>query len=811
MPYRRIIHKTKKALRLARRTAKGSIGKKSQQFPFKYSIDSPIHPTIDKRVITIDGWLIPNRGTEIKGVRVTNSGKEINVVYGLKRVDVEKAFPDNPLALQSGFSLETEIADGALTIDVDYGNGYKTIHSINLVYSPEKLVKDYYNPNLASNWAEHLNLLDNKKRYFYEDSISDNYQPHKDDPRLLAFYLPQFHPIPENDKNWGKGFTEWTNATTDTPRFIGHQQPILPKDTGFYDLRFEQNIAEQIARAKKHGIYGFCFYYYWFSGKRLLEKPLESFLQHKEWDFNFAICWANENWTKRWDGRDSEVIIAQKYKEEDPLNFIKDVEHILIDPRYIKENGKPLLIVFRATDLKQPEKYAKVWREYFREKYQTELQLVSIVSFDDKDPRSYGFDAALDFAPQSSFFKVDSFTGNRYPYTDVSQKLIDINFTGSVVDYRSIALNKKTYEYFDFPIYKCVTPSWDNDARKKGNGFVMYYENPDVYAKWLDNILTIETSKEKSPLVFINAWNEWAEGATLEPSMHYGSAVLNRTTEVLSKHSYNKTNRHNFSPWGIKRTTGAKTAVVLHLYYPERWEYLKKKLDLLKDIGVDLFVTINVKNKEFIKEIHQYDPAARVFVVPNRGRDVLPFVHLARRLDQVGYKYVLKLHTKKSEHRNNGGEWFEGLVDNLLPNAAMANKALGALIAGTAIIGPAGHFVSLKRYMGGNMQNLKRVFSQVTNPDITSQVLSKPQDYGYFAGTMFWVSLDALRPLLELHFAPEDFESEKGQIDSTMAHAVERAFSLLPQINKLEIMSIDEKAIRKVQSSDIITNYDFAP
>ncbi|HZL08162.1 MAG TPA: glycoside hydrolase family 99-like domain-containing protein [Candidatus Dormibacteraeota bacterium] len=779
-----------------------------------FNLDSPRSNNVAAKNVLVEGWIIVNKaGQQLEGIRVINGGHKHQAKIKIKRTDVYKSHLDydKNKALYSGFSVEFELSDSQVIIEANTGDGYKKIRSLTLTASQEKLVTDYFNPRLAENYAEHLNLVDNRKTYYFEKESKGSFKRAAADPRVLAFYLPQFHPIPENDEVWGKGFTEWTNVTAAVPRFIGHEQPVLPADLGYYDLRNEQVMQDQIELAKKYGVFGFCFYYYWFSGKRLLEKPLDSFLKHKDWNFNFAICWANENWTKRWDGRDNEVIVAQQYTEKDPLEFIKDVEDILIDPRYVTEDGKPVLIVYRASELKDPANYAAVWRDYFREKHGRELQLVSVLSFEDQDPREYGFDAGLDFAPQSAFFKQDIFPEGKLPFIDVGKKLIDANFEGTVIDYRAIALNDRLYKVFDFPTYKSVVPSWDNDARKKGKGFVFTGSNPDIYATWLDRVITGESARSKQPLVFVNAWNEWAEGTVLEPSSHLGHSVLKRTAEVMAKHSSNGANARSFPGYGITKQTNRDLAVVVHLYYPERWEYLKTKLDLLKDIGADLFVTINIKDKGFIKEIHEYDPNAQVSVVPNRGRDVLPFVHLARRLNKSGYKYVLKLHTKKSKHRDDGNAWFEGLIDSLLPSADMVTKAVESLKAGTAVIGPAGHFVSLKRYMGSNKQSLKKILSQTASPDAAAQVLRRPQAYGYFAGTMFWVSLDVLRPLLELHLAPEDFEAEEGQIDSTMAHAVERAFSLLPQIKKSAIMSIDGNTIRKVKASDATRNYDFAP
>lgn len=777
-----------------------------------YHIDSPQQGLTPKKDVIVSGWLVPAKDTHVAAMRIHNGGRHYRLPYGLLRADVADMHPhlDRTAAERSGFYKKISYVDGPLAIEIDYGEGFETLHSVDMRYSSEMLVDMLYNPDLGERWAEHQNLLENNKQYFYEEAPIENYERQPADPRLVAFYLPQFHPIAVNDKAWGTGFTEWTNVAAAMPRFVGHQQPLLPRDLGFYDLRLVETMKQQILLAKQHGIYGFCFYYYWFSGQKLLEQPLETFLGHKEWDFHFSICWANENWTKKWDGRDQETIVSQKYGRGDPLAFITDVESILLDPRYIRDNGKPVLTVFRAEDLKNPAGYVKVWREYFRKRHNQELQLVAIRAFNDNDPRSYGFDAGLDFAPQTAFFKKALFEAGEFPTVDVGNTLLDIHFQGQVTDYRKVALNQKLYETFDYPTYKSVTPSWDNDARRKGKGFVLYHSSPDLYAQWLDRVLRIETAQKESPLVFLNAWNEWAEGAMLEPSLHYGRAVLNRTTEILAKHSATTANRQRFPQYHIYRAPQTKLAVVVHAFYAEEWPYLQRQLSALGDVAYDLFVTINQENKQLATDIKKYKSDAHTYVVPNRGRDVLPFVWLGRRLEEVGYTYVLKLHTKKSQHRSDGKHWLQDLVGNLLPNESVVTKVLDRLEKGAALIGPTGHYVSLDRYMGANAHMLQQLLTSTSGAAKAKEILSQPSDYGYFAGTMFWARLDALKPLLDLHLLPEDFDPERRQIDATLAHATERLLSLLPIIQEKTIYQVDAQGLQPCPEVGT-EEYQYAP
>lgn len=804
-------HQATRVISLTRRTKNAVKKRLSIERDFHFSIDSPRRSLIAKRTLSVEGWIISKKDKPFK-IRIRNNGKYYPLETGIKRLDVSKTHPDieKSKTLHSGFRNEFEFEDGKLAIEVNIGNGFKELYSTTIAYGTGDLPRDIYNKDLSNNYPEHVNLLENRRKFYYEDRLEGNFKRAETDPRVMAIYLPQFHPFEQNDKAWGRGFTEWTNVTTGQPRFVGHQQPILPKDLGFYDLRLESKIKEQIDLAKKYGIHGFSFYYYWFSGKKIMDAPLESFMKHKEWDFNFSICWANENWTKRWDGRDSDVIIAQEYREEDPLAFIKDVEAILNDPRYVTEDGKPVLSVYRASELKDPKKYADVWREYFRKKYKKELHLVSCLSFDDQDPREYGFDAALDFAPLSAFFKNKLFQGNQFPYIDISMKLLDVNFSGIVADYRTIALNDKLDKAFDFPTYPCVTPSWDNDARKKGKGFIYQNSSPDLYSHWLRRVIANETAAKKAPLVFVNAWNEWAEGAIMEPSNHLGHAVLNRTAEVLSSFSANKNNADQFPAYQVKKTD-KKLAVVVHLFYEDLWNEIAERLSLI-DEPFDLFVTLGEHNKDFEPVTKNDNVCVYKYVLPNRGRDVLPFLFIAKRIQAAGYEYFLKLHSKKSKHRTDGSSWFGDVLEGLMPDS----KTIGDICelledTSTGIIGPSKHLVSLKRHMGSNKLQVRDLLTRSFGRDIANKVVGQPEMYPYVGGTMFWARTDSIEPLTRLQLMPDDFASEQGQIDGTIAHAIERYFGAIVKLQSKNMYLVDNTGLVQVADEPYVDKYEYAP
>jgi O-antigen biosynthesis protein len=224
-------------------------------------------------------------------------------------------------------------------------------------------------------------------------------------PRVIAFHLPQFHPIPENDAWWGKGFTEWTNVTRARPFFAGHYQPRFPADLGFYDLRLPEILQAQASLARDHGIHGFCYHYYWFKGgKRLLERPIEQMLASGTPDFPFCLCWANENWTRRWDGQESEVLMPQEYDTESDLAFLHSVLPYFRDPRYIRVGDRPLLVVYRATLFPDPATTVKLWQDEMRRLGEAVPYLVAAESFDVSaaTAAAAGFDATCEFPPHGT-------------------------------------------------------------------------------------------------------------------------------------------------------------------------------------------------------------------------------------------------------------------------------------------------------------------------------------------------------------------------------------------------------------------------
>lgn len=329
--------------------------------------------------------------------------------------------------------------------------------------------------------------------------------------QVICYYLTQFHEVPENNEWWGKGFTEWTNVKKATPMFDDHYQPHIPRD-GYYDLMNPQTFRHQIDLAKQYGIGGFCFYYYWFNGRRLLEKPLEMFLKDKSLDMPFCLMWANETWSRRWDGSENEILVQQRHNAEDDIAFITSLKPYLLDPRYIRIDGKPLISVYRTDLFQDVSATVMRWREWCRNSGVGELYVVNALTRGSQC--HHPFDCSLEFPPHGI---IDNYDDAPSPVQ---------NFKGILSNYRGLVCGD-----WPFKVFKCVCPSWDNTPRRGKAAHIFYDSTPDLYRKML--LEAFKTSHRN--IVFINAWNEWGEGAHLEPDVKFGDAYLRATKKALNQ------------------------------------------------------------------------------------------------------------------------------------------------------------------------------------------------------------------------------------------------------------------------------------
>jgi hypothetical protein len=359
----------------------------------------------------------------------------------------------------------------------------------------------------------------------------------------IALHLPQFHPIPENDEWWGKGFTEWANVAKAKPLFPGHYQPHLPADLGFYDLRLPEARAAQAELAAEYGIHGFCYYHYWFNGRQLLERPVSEILKRGEPNFPFCLCWANENWTRRWDGLEAEVLLEQHYTPEDDLAHIGALIPFFHDPRYIRVNGEPFLAVYRASKLPDPERTAEIWRREAKRAGLPGLFLARVEGVEQPGtPADMGFDCALDFQPRGLMLW-DAMMFRRKWWHRHKLGTGEAAFRDNMIcEYASIVDRALAEPGPAYPRIPCVCPGWDNSPRRKTGAFMFINSTPELYERWLGEIVKRQRARlpengasgiPPESLVFINAWNEWAEGNHLEPDQKWGRAYLEATRRAL--------------------------------------------------------------------------------------------------------------------------------------------------------------------------------------------------------------------------------------------------------------------------------------
>jgi lipopolysaccharide biosynthesis protein len=358
--------------------------------------------------------------------------------------------------------------------------------------------------------------------------------------RPIAIYLPQFHPILENDLWWGKDFTDWVNVKKAKPQIKNHYQPHLPAEIGFYDLRDPEIREKQASMAKEHGFYGFCYYHYWFNGKRLLNLPIDEILKSKKPDFPFCLAWANEDWTRAWDGSTGNILIEQKYNHSDDLEHIRFLSAIFQDERYIRVDGKPVFIIYQPALLPDIPKTLEIWREEAMKLGIGEIYLCYFENIlQGVDPQSLGFDASIEFQP--NWWKLPPPINRTRIGNYLKEKGVFLNafHKHMFFDYLEVAHRMiEAAKQINYKRYPGITPMWDNSARRKKDAAIFFNSDPEKYAFWLNEIIqSFQPFSKEENFIFINAWNEWGEGNHLEPCQKWGRAYLEVTRNLLTDNS----------------------------------------------------------------------------------------------------------------------------------------------------------------------------------------------------------------------------------------------------------------------------------
>jgi lipopolysaccharide biosynthesis protein/SAM-dependent methyltransferase len=467
----------------------------------------------------------------------------------------------------------------------------------------ERLILIFANQHQGINYEiQNENLICRPTEYYESKHDFSGILKHKN-VKVLAYYLPQFHPIPENDEWHGKGFTEWTKVRSSNPLFLGHYQQHVPHpDIGYYQLSDKNQFIKQVNMMKNSGVHGMIFYHYWFSGKLILEKPVKLLLDNSDIDMPFCFCWANENWTRRWDGNEQEVLLEQIYSEKDAGEFIDYLIPFFKDDRYIKVNKRPVLYIYRPASIEGIEKYIEIWKRRCESHGISAPYLVATLTRGAKDPRDYKMDAAVERVLHDwTDGKVENISNQLNKYRDMN---------GSVLDYSALAdhyINKEFKN--DFICYRSLVPVWDNTARYGSDAYILHNFTPQKMQSWLERL--IEYSKNNLPddnrFIVVNAWNEWAEGAHLEPDAAFGYAYLNVIGRALSGIDYDEINYVEIpTNLNVKIKFSQKVLDRLRtesVTYQKFVACLKKTIKL---IDCNFFIDSNITFDDFLAEEFQF-------------------------------------------------------------------------------------------------------------------------------------------------------------------------------------------------------------
>lgn len=364
--------------------------------------------------------------------------------------------------------------------------------------------------------------------------------------KVIAFYLPQFHSIPENDEWWGKGFTEWVNVKKAKPLFDGHYQPRVPLNENYYNLLDVGVMAWQVDLAKEYGVYGFCFYHYWFNGHMLLEKPVENFLNNKKLDLPFCICWANEHWTNAWVSKENKILIAQRYGgPKEWAEHFKYIFNFIKDPRYITDDGKPLIIIYRPELIDCLNDMLDYWQDLaIKAGLKGLVFAYEHLNFDfmpHKDDSRFKYN--IEYQPSYANHDLNK---NRQNLRMLKGKIVQIldKLEISIIQPHRLKLIKSNYdEIWDAILRhtpeneKCIPGAfvdWDNTPRRQSRGSVFVGATPEKFENYMTKQIKRAKDVYHKDMIFLFAWNEWAEGGYMEPDEKFGYGYLEALRNALT-------------------------------------------------------------------------------------------------------------------------------------------------------------------------------------------------------------------------------------------------------------------------------------
>ncbi len=535
----------------------------------KYEIICHLHSKKSPHSSELEGWFEETLNLLLG--RPDSQGTEVSQILSILIKDAKVVYPEPNLSIlldRTGWSDNYQLAKELLSKFTDHrieefpsvefpqgsmfwakADALKKFLSLPLTYQdfPEEPLP---HDGTIAHALERLILVlaqDSPGRFYriqHHDSITDfrEYEEEQDfsgrikhqSVKVLSYYLPQFHPIPENDDWHGKGFTEWAKVRAANPLFVGHYQQHIPhKDIGYYLLDSPDTLSMQTNLMKRSGVYGQIFYHYWFSGKLILEEPAQLLLQHADIAMPFCFCWANENWTRRWDGNENDILLGQNYSADDATAFIQYLIPFFRDPRYIKIEDRPVLFIYRPSSIPDANLYLDAWKQECHKNGLPSPYVVAVLTRGAVNPIDFGMDAGVERVLN------DWTDGAVKNIKDDLDAYYPIN--GSVLNYNQVAeFYMSQNESKPFTYFRSVVPIWDNTARYGSDAFLLHGSSPQKFQEWMERLIDYSegTLPEDRQFIVVNAWNEWAEGAHLEPDTRYGYAYLNSIGRALAELPY---------------------------------------------------------------------------------------------------------------------------------------------------------------------------------------------------------------------------------------------------------------------------------
>ena len=587
--------------------------------------------------------------------------------------------------------------------------------------------------------------------------------------KAIAIYVPEFYPTRGELESSDISITPWTNISEALPRYLGQYQPHRPGELGFYDQRLPDVMRQQVDLAKQYGIHGFCFHYYWSEGRNLRGLPLKQFLSEASLNMKFCICWKNE--VRPSSKEDSAGIDRDSRANESDV--IDSLESAFSDPRYIRIDGRPLLIIYRPSILPDALATGRRWRTRVKQMGYPDLFLVASRADEYTNPQPVEFDATVEYPPHDT------------AVTEITSQcsLIDRNFSGHVYSYQEVVEAHVSVSEQTDSNFKSVMTSWDDESKRPGAGVSFTGSTPALYAGWLDrSCRTTMLRRPEERFLFINGWNNWADGAHLEPDRKFGYAYLQATANILRLYQDVAPALELIKSINAKFAVRSQTAIVFHCHYEDLIApMLERYLAGLE--GVDVFVTVHPDfSADAIEQIRKNIPNVYFLCLENRGRDIRSFMLALRHIRSLGYRTACKIHTKKTPQAVNGfgDSWRQKLIDPLLGSSRSLTTAMERFAneSDLGILVPDGSLVdlSLPDNHVPNTYWLDRILQRMNRTDLIGNYSLR-----FSAGSMFWFRIEALAGLDDLILAEDGFELELGQRDGTLAHAAERLFSLYAQ------------------------------